>query len=128
MVRNGSMVSGQRHGDPTMSQSMAAVQIWGRQWRNHSVCFYTDNEPLVPIINMQTSGDATIMALLRPLVLSCLRCNINFTAQHIPGRFNTLADKLSRLQVQAFRRLSPWAEANPTEIPYCLSPESFGNL
>ena len=109
---------------------LAAVLIWGRQWRNHSVCFFvfTRIMRLVPIINKQTSRDPTITALLRPLVLACLRCNINFIAQHIPGRFNTLADKLSRSQVQAFHTLAPWAEAKPREIPYCVSAEGLGNL
>ena len=43
------------------------------------------------------------MALILPLVLACLRFNINLTARHIPGRINTIADKLSRSQVQQFR-------------------------
>ena len=47
------------------------------------------------IINKQTSREPHIMALIRPLVLACLCFNINFTARHIPGRINTLADKLS---------------------------------
>ena len=77
-------------------------------WANKSVCFFTDNEALVPIINNQTSREPHVMALLRPLVLSCLRF-INFAARYIPGRTNTVADKLSRLQVDEFRQLAPWA-------------------
>lgn len=107
---------------------MAAVEVWGNRWENRSVCFYTDNEALVSIINKQTSRAPTIMALLRPLVLACLRFNINFTARHIPGRFNTLADKLSRSQVQEFRALAPWADAKPREIPYRVSPVRLGIL
>ena len=75
---------------------MAAVIVWGGRRTNRSVCFYPDNEALVPIINKQTSREPHIMSLIRPLVLACLRFNINFTARHIPGRINTLADKLSR--------------------------------
>ena len=106
----------------------AAVIVWGGRWANRSVCFYTDNEALVPIINKQTSREPHIMALIRPLVLACLRFNINFTARHIPGRINTLADKLSRSQVREFRALAPWAEASPREIPYSISPAGLGNL
>ena len=75
---------------------MAAVRVWGASWANKSVCFFTENEALVPMIDNQTSLELHIMALLRPLVLACLRFNINFAARHIPGRINTLADKLSR--------------------------------
>ena len=107
---------------------MAAVHVWGEAWANKSVCFFTDNEALVPIINNQTSREPHIMALLRPLVLACLRFNINFAACHIPGRINNLADKLSRLQVDEFRQLAPWAKVNPVEVPYSVSPAGLGNL
>ena len=90
--------------------------------------FFTDNEALVPVINNQTSREPHIMALLRPLVLACLRFNINFAARHIPGRFNTLADMLSRSQVDKFRELAPWANLNPVEVPQCVSPANLGTL
>ena len=64
---------------------MAAVHVWGGSWSNKSVCFFTDNEALVPMINNQTS-----------------HFNINFAARHIPGRFNTLADMLYHSQVDKF--------------------------
>ena len=90
--------------------------------------FFTDNEALVPIINNQTSREPHVMALLRPLVVACLRFNINFAARHIPGQTNTVADKLSRLQVDEFRQLAPWAKVNPVEVPYSVSPAGLGNL
>ena len=107
---------------------MVAVHVWGSVWANQSICFFTDNAALVPIINKQTSREPHIMALLRPLVLACLRFNINFTASHIPGRCNILADKLSRLQVDEFRVLAPWATASPREVPYHISPAGLGIL
>ncbi|RLJ22739.1 hypothetical protein DJ031_00310 [bacterium endosymbiont of Escarpia laminata] len=107
---------------------VAAVHVWGNVWENKSVCFFTDNEALVPVINNQTSREPHIMALVRPLVLACLRFNINFTARHIPGRFNTLADKLSRSQVEEFHALAPWANANPVEVPHSVSPAGLDSL
>ena len=106
---------------------LAAVGIWGNQWVNKSICFYTDNEGLVSIINRQTSREPYIMALLRRLVLLCLQFNINFVAEHIPGRVNTLADKLSRSQVDEFRALAPWANRWPTIIPHRLSPAGLSS-
>ena len=97
---------------------------------NNKVFYCFDNRcpnaALVPIINKQTSREPHIMALLRPLVLACLRFNINFTASHIPGRCNILADKLSRLQVDEFRVLAPWVTASPREVPYHVSPAGLG--
>ena len=107
---------------------MVAVHVWGSVWAYQSICFFTDNAALVPIINKQTSREPHIMALLRPLVLACLRFNINFTASHIPGRCNILADKLSRLQVDEFSVLAPWATASPREVPYHISPAGVGIL
>ena len=107
---------------------MAAVVVWSDSWANKNVCFFTDHESLVPILNNQTSRDPNIMALLRPLVLTCLRFNINFTARHIPGRYNILADKLSRSQVEEFRILAPWAHARPMEVPYHASPAGLASL
>ena len=85
-------------------------------------------KPFVPITNNQTSRDSHIMALLRPLVLACLRFNINFAARHMPGRINTLVDKLSCLQVDEFRQLAPWEKVNPVEVPYSVSPAGLDNL
>ena len=107
---------------------VAAVHVWGHAWANKSVCFFTDNEALVPIINNQTSRDPHIMALIRPLVLACLRFNINFAARNIPGRFNILADKLSRSQVGEFHDLAPWANVIPVIVPYSMSPAGLGSL
>ena len=107
---------------------VAAVVVWGDAWRNTSICFFTDNEALVSIINKQTSREPCVMTLLRKLVLTCLLFNISFTARHIAGRDNSLADKLSRLQVAEFRAMAPWSEEFPTAIPITVSPVGLGNL
>jgi len=107
---------------------MAAVVMWGEAWANHSVCFYTDNESLVSVINKQTSKEPAVMILLRHLILTCLQYNINFSAQHVPGRDNTLADKLSRCQVDEFLTLAPWVNHQPAAVPSHISPAAFGTL
>ena len=56
---------------------MVVIHIWGTAWANTNICFFTDNESVVQVINKHTCG-AYIMALLRPLVLACLRFYINF--------------------------------------------------
>ena len=52
--------------------------------------FFSDNAAVVDIINNQTSKNRGIMALLRDLVLSCLRHSIFILirARHIPGLIN----------------------------------------
>ena len=107
---------------------VAAVAVWGHMWKNRSVRFYPDNEAVVNIINKQTSKEHHVMTLLRKLVLTCLTYNVKFTAEHVPGVNNNLADKLSRLQVEDFRRLAPWATEQPVELPYESTPVGLGAL
>ena len=102
-----------------------AVNVWGHLWQNHCVRFYTDNQALVYILNRTTSKDKHIMKLVRCLVLACLKYNVMFESVHVSGCKNVLADSLSRLQVQEFRRLSPSSKRIPTKVPDNLLPANF---
>ena len=94
-----------------------ALDLWGNILQNKCVVFHTNNLALVAIINKQTSKDVQIMCLIRKLVLTCLRNNIYFQAKHVVGTKNVLADALSRLQVQKFHQLAPYADPLPTTVP-----------
>lgn len=74
---------------------------------NRCILFFTDNEALVYVINKQSCQDKQLMFFVCKLVAICLKFNILFRAEHIPGVSNTLADCLSRLQVKNFRKLAP---------------------
>ena len=76
-----------------------AVQLWGSILANKRILFFTDNEAIVHIINKQSSKDSKIMNLVRSLVTASLINNINFMSKHIPGKYNIIADHLSRSQV-----------------------------
>ena len=66
------------------------------------------------------------MFSVRKLVLVCLQNNIVFKAKHIRGLYNTLADSLSRLQIQKFRLLPPLhMDQTPTDIPLYLQPQNW---
>ena len=65
----------------------------------------------------KTSNDRAIIYLVRKLVITCLRFNILFQAQHIAGEANVLADHLSRLQVSAFLAKAPSASRQPEAVP-----------
>ena len=96
------------------------VELWAYLWRNHSILFFTDNEALVSVINKQSRKDNEVMAMVRHLVLRCLQYNILFRCKHIAGKQNLMADLLSRLQVEEFRKLAPQAQKSP-----CIIPERF---
>lgn len=101
-----------------------AVEIWGSIMRDRCIVFFSDNQAVVEIINRQTSKDRSVMVLLRHFVLCTLKYNILFQAKHIAGSLNRESDALSRLQVEKFRSLAPYADDQPTPIPGGLQPRN----
>ena len=94
-----------------------AVQVWGSFLANRCITFFTDNSSVVSLINSQSSKDLLIMSLVRSLVLHTLKFNILFRAKHIPGRFNIIADLLSRSQVDKAFQNAPWLDREPVPMP-----------
>lgn len=93
--------------------------------RNQRILFFTDNEALVHVINRSSCGNPRLMFFFRHLVLACLHYNILFRARHVHGVHNQLADSLSRLQVQRFRKLATqYMQLTPTVIPLTLQPQN----
>ncbi len=93
-----------------------AVRLWGLKFRDKKVIFFSDNSAVVSIINKQSSTDTSLMVLLRSLVVTSLQFNIVFVAKHIPGKFNTIADLLSRLQVSRAHQVAPWLDKIPQKV------------
>lgn len=94
-----------------------AVSLWAERFANKCIALHTDNEAVVHILNAQSSRDTQIMHLVRKFVLTCLQHNIHFKALHVPGINNPLADALSRLQVDKFKKLAPSAAPLATPVP-----------
>ena len=88
---------------------VVAAHVWGAQWCKKHVLFRSDNEAVVHMLNSRTSKIPSLMHLLRNLLLSAARDSFSFSAQHIPGVFNQIADALSRFRRQEFRQLAPGA-------------------
>lgn len=86
---------------------VVAVDIWGEQLRNRKVRFMCDNMGVVQAINRQTANSRPVVGLLRHLVIKGLSLNAHFTAVHVPGVQNNIADSLSRFQVERFQELAP---------------------
>jgi hypothetical protein len=106
-----------------------SMYLWGHEIKNRCILFFTDNEALVHVINKQSCRDKHLMFFVRQLVLVCLRHNIVFKAKHVPGSKNTLADSLSRLQVDTFLRLAPsYMDKFPADIPLRLRPQNWQTL
>ena len=103
-----------------------SLMLWSDHIRDRCITFFTDNEPLVHVINKSTCRDTSLMIFVRKLVLVCLRHNILFKVENISGFKNTLADALSRLQIERFKKLAPaYMDPMPTAIPSHLLPVNW---
>ncbi|KAK3108814.1 hypothetical protein FSP39_016270 [Pinctada imbricata] len=54
---------------------------------------------------------------MRRLTLLAAQHQFTILSKHVPGKLNSIADALSRLQVQKFRRLMPQACPIPCNVP-----------
>ena len=92
--------------------------LWGDHIR--------DRWALVHVIIKSSCRDTPLMIYIRKLVLVCLKHNILFKAKQILGFKNTLADALSRLQTERFKKLAPaYMDPTPTAIPSHILPANL---
>ena len=92
------------------------ARVWGHQWCRQHVLFRSDNDSVVHILLSRTSKPS-LMHLLCALLLAAAHHSFSFSAQHIQGVPNSIADTLSRFHWQDFHRLAPEAYPHPTLIP-----------
>ena len=75
--------------------------------KNSTVLVSTDNTTVVAYIRRQGGTHSTVLSEELWNVLNlCLAHNIQLLAKHIPGRFNTLADQMSRIDKPISTELS----------------------
>lgn len=94
-----------------------AFYLWRHQFKSLRVRFACDNMSVVHILNTKTSKSERVMQLVRRMVLWSLQGSFHFSAHHVPGRSNIIADSISRFQWQEFRLAAPNASIQPTVVP-----------
>jgi len=96
-----------------------ACFIWGSQWSGKvkHICIWCDNLPVVTIINSKRSKSPRVMDLVRAITMLTPVHNFTFTAKHIPELDNSIADSLSRFQMDCFHLQAPNASPSPCNIP-----------
>ena len=96
---------------------VVAAILFGKSWSRKRIVFHTDNMATKFAINNGSSKSADIMRLLRRLTLVAAKYSFHYSAVHVPGVQNKIADALSRFQLKEFRRLVPDAEPLPCTVP-----------
>ena len=98
-----------------------SCMLWAPHWANRRICFHCDNQAAVAVLFTKSSKVPCITTLVRPITLQTLMFNFTFTAKHVPGIDNSIADSLSRFQMSRFRLLAPAASPTPCPIPPFLT-------
>ena len=102
--------------------------MFGRDMANKNVLFHTDNMEVVSMVNKQTSNRKIAMIFIRELVFILAKNNTQLRCAHIPGVDNTLADKISRFQVNPSSMVNIYGmNPYPTQIPRQWLPANFEN-
>ena len=97
-----------------------AAAIYGKYWSGQLVQFSVDNAAVVHVLKATYSRESHLMHLIRVLVFLASHFKFWFTASHIPGVTNTLADALSRDNAALFLSQVPHAQQEPSSIPQPL--------
>lgn len=101
-------------------KELLAASLWGYQWKAKRVEFCSDNTAVVEVLRSRTSRDSNVIVLLCHLSMLAARHSFAFTARHVAGSSNVVADAVSQFDFQRFRQLIP--QASPTAIPVPPSP------
>ena len=76
---------------------MFAAFHWAPIWANQHVIIHCDNKAAVHIINKGSTAHPLVMHALRQLFWLSAIYNFRFTAMHIQGKLNVVADAVSCL-------------------------------
>lgn len=82
--------------------ALLAAREWGHLWKGRHVVVWTDSTVAVAAFNRGTSTTPIVMEWLRELFFLSALHNFRFTARHVPGKVNVLADALSRFVLFSF--------------------------
>lgn len=96
---------------------VVSAMLWGHMWKRKRIVFHCDNLGTVQIIQKGRSKVPSIMLLMRKLTWCAAVYNFCVYAKHVPGVLNTIADALSRFQMDKFRKLVPRASQDPCPCP-----------
>ena len=104
---------------------VTGVVIWSRELKNIRMTVHCDNQSVVQMINTTSSSCPRCMFFIRLLVLKGLIDNRRVYAVYVNTKENSLADSLSRLDLDRFYKLSEGVmEHEPEKLPGELWPLS----
>lgn len=107
-----------------------AAVLWGPRWASGHVCFHCDNEAVVSVIENRQAHHPLLRQLLRCLFFYAVIYKFHFSARHIPGAQNSIADAISRNKLDSLSSLIPQAvqvSIPPAISAFLLAPPEWGS-
>lgn len=82
-----------------------AVCRFAPAYRDSHLVLFSDNTQVVAMLNSGKISNVSCMCFLREIFWLCVFLDVYLTARHLPGKFNTVADSLSRVNFKEFDQL-----------------------
>ena len=95
-----------------------AAFTWGKNWSGSYVKFESDNSTVVAALRSGTYRNPIVMHLLRTLHFVAAHFAFTFSASHIAGSINTVADAISRNFTMDHVSAFPQLNFQPTFFPW----------
>ena len=95
---------------------LLAAITWGHNWKGGQVVVRCDNMAVVTALNNRTCREKFVMQMLRTLFFIEAHHQFKLTSEHVSGSNNTLADYLSRNQIELFQASHKTAKSLPAHI------------
>ena len=95
----------------------AACATWGHEWTGKRIVIHTDNMPITDVWQAGTSKSPLLMGLVRKVFFEAAKNQFTLSLKFIPGKHNTIADDISRFQMERLKSLVPEADPLPTQLP-----------
>jgi hypothetical protein len=97
---------------------VVAVATFGSAFTKRRIKFHCDNQAIVYVLSSGASKDPQLMQLVRKLFYQTALYDCEISCTYINTKKNTIADALSRGNINTFRALAPKANLNMTVPAY----------
>ena len=79
-----------------------SIILWGKLYSNKRIRLFCDNDSVVGMLNISSTGCPKCMILVRIIIEKCMEWNLRVFGKHVSSDDNNLADALSRFQMRRF--------------------------
>ena len=80
-----------------MINILLVLRLWGKMLQNQGITIWCDNSAVVEVVTRNRTRDCGLSAILRDILMTQAKYNIQLQVKHVRGEQNPIADALSRV-------------------------------